>query len=102
MKLIGYRPLLLATGLLLASPHIHALDVPHHQGEAPCHSLMTELECQAFRVALTSLPSGDAWNRFMAEHTALMREREALCNCSRANADTIILYPRVEQVAQSS
>lgn len=68
--------------------------------ETGCHTLMTEKECSAYRSAYVSLPLGEARDRFLAEHAALMKEREALCNCNRANADTVILYPRVIQKAQ--
>jgi hypothetical protein len=109
MKLFGKTGLMLASAMLMASANIHAQEATPMQAdlfspgkESPCHSLMTDKECLAFRSTLASLPKGKTRDRFMAEHTALMRERETLCSCNRANADTVILYPRVKQVAQRS
>lgn len=99
---------MLAIALLMASANLFAMDTTPLVDSSPmakevgCHSLMTERECETFHTALASLHKGKALDQFMAEHTALMREREALCSCNRANADKVILYPHVKQVAKRS
>ena len=96
---------MLATALLLASTTLFAAETAplaaasQTATEVGCHSLMTERECEAFQTTLASLHKGKALDQFMSEHTALMREREALCSCNRANAGKVILYPHVKQVA---
>ena len=65
-----------------------------------CHGLMTEQECMDFQSTLASLPKGPAREQFLADHLALMHERESLCNCGRYMNGTEIIYPRVRQVAR--
>ena len=109
MKLPSQTTLMMATAMLLASANIHAMETtPMAAGlstsskEPACHSLMTEKECATFRSTLATLPTGKIRDQFLNEHVALMREREILCSCNRANADTVIFYPQVKQVAQRS
>jgi hypothetical protein len=63
---------------------------------------MTEKECATFLTTLSSLAKGEARDQFLADHFALKREREAACNTSRPNADSVILYPHVKQVSKGS
>lgn len=107
MQPVGRITLFLATAILLASANIFALEAQSAQ-QAPspsarttsCHYLMTEAECGAFLHDLSRLPVGTARDGFLAEHNALMQEREASCPCSRLHVDATILYPNVTQVAR--
>lgn len=105
MKQFGRHMILPAVALFLASSFGHAQEPEAEQAAAQemgCHALMTEKECTDFRSILAALPVGKARDDFLAEHTALIREREGLCNCSRSKADTVIYYPTVQQLALRS
>lgn len=107
MQPVGRITLFLASAILLASANIFALEARSAQEAlspsarmASCHYLMTEAECAAFQQDLSRLPVGTARDGFLAEHNALMQEREASCPCSRLHVDATILYPSVTQVAR--
>ncbi|MCP5277670.1 MAG: hypothetical protein H6935_04825 [Thiobacillus sp.] len=105
MELFARYPLLPAMAMLVASFGLHAQEPASAKvatQDIACHALMTEKECMTFRSTLGSLPLGKSRDHFMAEHTALIRERERLCSCSRAKADTVIYYPDVKQLALRS
>lgn len=106
MKPNRKSPLLLAATILLDSMTTFAADAHPTQAalagdktEAVCHHLMTEKECASFLSSLATLPRGASRDLFLTEHTTLMRERDALCNCRHLNARGHILYPQVMQMA---
>lgn len=106
MKPIGKLTLMLASMLLHSAPILAGesgameVSVPARAPGVDCHRLMTEKECDAHKSSLALLPLGDARDRFLAEHAANMREREAACGCTHLNAAPAGLYPRVIQVAR--
>lgn len=111
MRLFDKTTLMLATAILPFSTPLLAMEgmpmpsmasLSHSGTGVACHHLMTEKECASFLSTLSRLSRGEARNRFLADHYTLMREREALCNSNRANADVVIFYPRVEQLAKGS
>jgi hypothetical protein len=87
--------------MILASANLAAQETSIAKvQEATCHNLMTERECVEYRSAWVTLPAGKVRDQFLADHVSLIQERESLCNCKRANADTVVLYPRIKQVAR--
>ncbi len=107
MKPIGKLTLMLASTLLLHAAPILAggagameVSLPARAPGGDCHRLMTEQECDAYKSSLALLPLGETRDRFLAEHAANMREREAACSCTRLNAAPAGLHPRVIQVAR--
>lgn len=70
-----------ANAALAYSPsNSHALPL-----NAGCH-LMTEQECSAHLAKLSSLPSGQEREAYLAAHQSLMRERAALCGSGFRNS----------------
>jgi hypothetical protein len=72
--------------LILVGMHIpaSAQDSPGNMsGPVGCHLLMTQKECGAMQTTLARLGEGEARQAFLDTHFALMREREAACDCSR-------------------
>ncbi|OYY93227.1 MAG: hypothetical protein B7Y41_12960 [Hydrogenophilales bacterium 28-61-23] len=57
-----------------------------------CHMLMTEAECDQYKTALTRLIPGPERDRYLAEHSVMLKEREAACSCNR-NIMANTLYP---------
>lgn len=107
MKPNGKNALLLAVTILLASmttfaadAHATKTDLPGDKTEPVCHHLMTEKECTSFLSTLATLPRGASRDLFLTEHTILMRERDALCNCRHLNARGHTLRPHVMQMAR--
>lgn len=104
MNLSGRHLSLPALTLLMAAFACHAQEsgAAATQAEISCHTLMTDRECTEYRTTLSALPQGKARDGYLAQHAALIHEREGLCSCSRAKSDTVIYYPRVKQVALRS
>lgn len=107
MKPHWKNTLLLAATILLASTAAYAIGahatqaaLPGDETEAVCHYLMTEKECTSFLSSLATLPRGASRDLFLTEHTTLMRERDALCNCRHLNARGHILYPQAMQMTR--
>ncbi|TCJ11781.1 hypothetical protein EZJ19_14080 [Parasulfuritortus cantonensis] len=66
--------LLAASGTALAGPEAGAAD-----RKAACDRLMTEAECRQYRADLVSLTDPAARRLYLAEHEALLHERELMC-----------------------
>lgn len=67
-----------------------------HQAQAgDCHPVILPAECQAHLAALAGLPEGSAERvRLIAEHAALIREREAACSCAQQISTVVSRQPR--------
>ena len=105
MKQNGKSALLMTTAILLTTVPTFAMEAGSLQEtwregiqSGACHGLMTERECAHFQATLAGLPKGHARDRFLADHLALMHERESVCSCSRFQNE--VLYPNVHQVAR--
>ena len=71
------------------------------QTENACHVLMTDMECAAYQLALSTAPTGAAFRRLVDEYRAILLEREASCSCTRMNMNEV-MYPHVTQIALRS
>ena len=68
------------------------------QTDNACHVLMTDMECAAYQLALSTAPSGAAFQRLVDEYRAIVRDRESSCSCNRLEMNEV-LYPHVTQIA---
>lgn len=80
------RNVLILFMLILGGVHVPATaqdSARHIHDPMGCHLLMTLKECGAFLTTLARLDEGEARQEFLNTHFALMREREAACDCGR-------------------
>ena len=60
-------------------------------------TLLTDDECTAHERKLEILTDTSERTRYLAEHIALIKERESACNCRLMQTAKTVTYPRVRQ-----
>lgn len=80
-----------STGQAVAGPGVSGFG-------SPCHVLITDMECAAYQLALSTVPTGVVHAHLIADYREIVRERESSCSCNRA-AMAEVIYPHVRQLA---
>ena len=92
---------LMATTLALPMVSAWAATKPCHailaDQQAQTCTLMTEAECTAHLHKLETLTDGPERTRYLAEHHALIKDRESACSCSVLQNAKTVTYPSVRQ-----
>ncbi len=66
-----------------------------------CHVLMTETECGSYLNTLATLPPGEARDRFLLAHRAMISERIVSCNCNRIIKEPVV-FPYNQRVLRQA